>query len=98
MKMTRDDAVHLDTLAEQPAPKHGMSYYQRWQKNKNWEYRVVQTGSAGGHSVSTEAHPEYDSHRAKAKAKTMSWAASSTTVWSRDMYWSTWEMEQAYYS
>ena len=97
-KMTRDDAVYLDNLAAQPAPKYGMPLEQRKKKNKNWQYRVVQTGAGGGHAVRTESHPDYDSHRAKAKAETISWAASSTTVWSRDMYWSTWEMEQAYYS
>ena len=94
--MTRDDAVYLDTLAAQPPPKYGMTLEQR--NNTNWQYRVVQTEAGGGHAVRTESHPDYDSHRAKAKAKTISWASSSTTVWSQNMYWSTWEMEQAHYS
>ena len=96
--MTREDAIQLDVLAAKPAPKHGMSFYERKQKNRHYENRVVQTGSAGGHSVRTEDHPQFGSHRAKAKAKTMSWAASSSTAWPRQMHWTTEEMEQAHYS
>ena len=93
--MTREDAIQLDVLAAKPAPKHGMSYYERRQKNKHYEYRVVQTGSAGGHSVRTEDHPQFGSHRAKAKANTMSWAASSSTAWPRQN-WTTEETGQAH--
>ena len=91
--MTRDDAVYLDTIAAQPPPRYGMTLEQRKKKNKNWQYRVVQTEPGGGHAVRTESHPDYDGHRAKAKAKTISWASSSTTVWTQNIYWSTWEMK-----
>ena len=85
--MTREDAIQLDVLAAQQAPHHGMSFQQRRQKNTHYRYRIVQEGSAGGQTVSTELHPGYDAHRAKAKAKTMSWtASSSSTAWSQQRW------------
>ena len=87
--MTRADAIELDVIATQKAQHKGMSFQERKQKNKNHGFRVVQEGSAGGQTVNTELHPSYGAHQAKAKAKTMAWAASSSsTSWSQQK-WST---------